>query len=204
MSISSFGFSVRRWGMSQVLRISAGHYPAFAAHMKLFDGVAQIRLQDESQWRWFAFAQGQMTTGRGIHAQPTMSLIFRDLETANSFLDPWVDQAEFVHAAKNFKAVVKGDEAGLAWFLQLLNLIKTVGLTRGTTMPDGSTRYTTVTNGGPLFVYVREGQILRTTPIAFDETDAPSWEMQARGKSFKPMRKATVAPHSLVMRSTVY
>ncbi len=36
-------------------------------------------------------------------------------------------------------------------------------------MPDGTTRYTTCTNGGPLFVFVKDGRIVRITPIDFDE-----------------------------------
>ena len=46
---------------------------------------------------------------------------------------------------------------------------ETAGLPMGTKMPDGSRRYTTCTNGGPLFVYVKDGRILRVTPIEFDD-----------------------------------
>ena len=53
-------------------------------------------------------------------------------------------------------------------------------------MPDGTQRYTTMSNGGPLFVYVKDGKIVRTTVIEFDEKDAPSWSMEARGKTFTP------------------
>ena len=39
----------------------------------------------------------------------------------------------------------------------------------GVPMPDGSMRYCNMANGGPLFVYVKDGKIIRTTPIDFDE-----------------------------------
>ena len=38
-------------------------------------------------------------------------------------------------------------------------------------MPDGSMRYCNMTNGGPVFVYVKDGKIVRITPIDFDDTD---------------------------------
>ncbi|HNB44367.1 MAG TPA: molybdopterin-dependent oxidoreductase, partial [Burkholderiaceae bacterium] len=205
MTLASLSLSTRLWGLSQVMRLFARRHPAFARHMAGYDGVAQIRLQDGSQGRWFAFRAGRLETGRGLHANPDLSLVFRDLDTAVSFLDPRVDQALIVHAAKNFKAMVQGDEDGIAWFMQLLNLIRTVGWERGLAMPDGSRRFTQVTNGGPLFVYVKDGRILRVTPIEFDDAeDAPSWVMPARGQVFKPQRKANVAPHALAMKSTVY
>ena len=49
-------------------------------------------------------------------------------------------------------------------------------------MPDGSRRYTTCSNGGPIFVYVKDGKILRTTPIDFDDSDAPSWDNRGSRK----------------------
>lgn len=204
MKFSRLSLSVRLWGMAQVIRLFGKHYPAFARHLKAHNCVAQIRMQDGSQGRWFEFREGRLTTGKGIHPAADFSLVFRDLSTANTFLDPYVDHAEIVHAAKNFKALVTGDEEGLAWFMGLLNLIKTVGLKYGKKMPDGTTRYTMVTNGGPLFVFVKDGKIIRNTPIEFDDNDAPSWSMEARGKTFTPLRKANVAPHALAVKSTVY
>ena len=44
-------------------------------------------------------------------------------------------------------------------------------------------RYTNGTTGGPVFVDVKDGKILRITPLEFDETDAPSWTIKARGRS---------------------
>ena len=33
-----------------------------------------------------------------------------------------------------------------------------------------------------MFVDVKDGKILRITPLTFDETDAPSWTIKARGR----------------------
>ncbi len=42
-------------------------------------------------------------------------------------------------------------------------------------------RYCNMANGGPLFVYVKDGKIVRTTPIEFDDSDGASWTIEARG-----------------------
>ena len=74
----------------------------------------------------------------------------------------------------------------------------------GRDLGDGVTRYTSNSNGGPVCVDVKDGRILRVTPIEFDEDDAPSWTIEARGRRFTPPRKTSLAPHGLAVRSTVY
>ena len=39
---------------------------------------------------------------------------------------------------------------------------------------------------------MKDGKIIRITPIEFDENDAQPWTIKARGKSFTPPRKTTV------------
>ena len=48
---------------------------------------------------------------------------------------------------------------------------------------------TQCTIGGPVFVHVEDGKITRMRPIVFDDTDAPSWTIEARGRKFTPPRK---------------
>ena len=126
------------------------------------------------------------------------------MATALAMMKPKPDMGEVVHAAKNFKVLVIGPDPLCVWFMQLLNAMNSAALQRGTPMPDGTTRCTMVTNGGPLFVYVKDGRIVRTTPIDFDDRDGASWTIRARGHLLKPRRQATVAPHALTMKSTVY
>ena len=71
-------------------------------------------------------------------------------------------------------------------------------------MPDGSMRYCNMTNGGPVFVYVKDGKIVRITPIDFDDTDAQPWTIEARGMKFTPPRRTTLAPHGQNYKSMVY
>ncbi len=65
-------------------------------------------------------------------------------------------------------------------------------------------KLTNGTTGGPVFVYVQDGKILRITPMEFDDQDAASWVIKARGKEFSPPRKTTISPYSLAWRSMVY
>ncbi len=54
--------------------------------------------------------------------------------------------------------------------------------------------FTSCTIGGPIFVHVNDGKITRIRPIVFDETDGPSWTIEAHGRKFSPLRRATLAP----------
>ena len=71
-------------------------------------------------------------------------------------------------------------------------------------MPDGTMRYCNMTNGGPLFVYVKDGKIVRMTPIDLAKDDGASWTIRARGMDFTPPRKTTLAPHGQNAKSIVY
>ncbi|MCX7912019.1 MAG: molybdopterin-dependent oxidoreductase, partial [Dehalococcoidales bacterium] len=64
--------------------------------------------------------------------------------------------------------------------------------------------FTNLTVGGPVKVYVRDGRIIRITPLVLDESDPPSWKISSGGRYFSPPRKACVAPFTLVERARVY
>ena len=64
--------------------------------------------------------------------------------------------------------------------------------------------FTNLTNGGPVLVYVKDEKIVRIRPLVFDDTDAPSWTIEAGGKKFSPLRKACVAPFTTVEKSRIY
>ena len=74
----------------------------------------------------------------------------------------------------------------------------------GTKLADGIMRYCNMTNGGPVFVYVKDGKIVRMTPIDFDDDDGASWTIEARGLKLTPPRKTTLAPHGQNAKSIVY
>ena len=66
------------------------------------------------------------------------------------------------------------------------------------------TRSTNCTTGGPVFVDVEDGRILRMIPIDLDQDDAQGWTIQARGREFSPPRRTTLSPHAIAQRSMVY
>ena len=71
-------------------------------------------------------------------------------------------------------------------------------------MADGTMRYCNMTNGGPVFVYVKDGKIIRMTPIDLAEDDGASWTIEAKGQKLTPPRKTTLAPHGQNAKSIVY
>jgi len=192
------------FALAPMMNRTAGSKPAFKAMLGRHNVIAQIRLKDGSIGRYLRIANGRVSSVAGIHPRPDIAMVFKDLRTALAMMKPNPDMGEVVHAAKNFKVQVIGPDHLAVWLMQTLNLMQTSALQVGTPMPDGTTRYTNLTNGGPLFVYVRDGKIVRLTPIDFDQDDAPSWTIRARGRNFTPRRQATVAPHALAMKSVVY
>lgn len=190
--------------ISQVLRRALKRYDVVRRHAGQKRCVVQIKLKDDSIGRYYQFDAGQVRSVAGLHAQPDVVMVFKDLETALTFLSPGVSQAEIIHAAKNFRVVVLGPDELAVWFMQLMNLTQTAPLTLGRRMPDGTTRYTTNTNGGPMFVYVQDDKIVRMTPIDLEEADAQAWTIEARGQRFTPRRRTSINPHAQCLKSLVY
>lgn len=63
---------------------------------------------------------------------------------------------------------------------------------------------TQCTSGGAVWVHVKDGVITRIRPIVFNEEDAPSWTIEARGKKFSPPRKTTLQPFIVPERLRIY
>jgi trimethylamine-N-oxide reductase (cytochrome c) len=190
--------------LGPMLDRAARSRPAFRVFARRHDAVVQVQLKDGSLGRWFEVRAGRIRSHAGIHPQPDVRMMFKDIATALAMMKPNADMGDVVHAAKNFKVMVVGPDRLCVWWMQLLNLSQSSALQMGTPLPDGGTRFTMLTNGGPLFVHVKDGRIVRTVPIEFDANDAPSWTIEARGRRFSPRRLATVATHALAMKAAVY
>ena len=65
-------------------------------------------------------------------------------------------------------------------------------------------RFTNGTTGRPVFVYVQDGRIVRVTPMEFDQGDAPSWTIKARGRDYTPPKKFNLAPFIHAERTRLY
>jgi len=204
MDIKTLRLKATLVGLTHLFRLKAKSSPTFRAHLEKRDCVVQIRLKDNSIARYFVFEGGKVVSRRGVHPNPHATMMFKDVDTAVTLLTPPVNYAETVHAGKNFRVILMGDDEAIAWFMQLANKLETDGWRYGEPMSDGSHRYTQMTNGGPLHVYVKDGRIVRTNIIEFTEDDQCGWTMTARGRSFSPRKKALVAPHALSMKANVY
>ena len=169
------------------------------------DVLAQIKTQDELSGRWYRFKNGRLKSRAGVHPSAQVCLTFRTAEIAAKLLTPPLDHQQFVNAAKAFNVEIDGPEELSLWFMETLRMIQTVGWSYGTAAAGDEVRYVNNTNGGPVFVYVKDGKIIRITPIEFDDSeDAPSWSVKARGRTFTPPRRTTIAPHALASKSVIY
>jgi trimethylamine-N-oxide reductase (cytochrome c) len=204
MSLGTLRFSTLLYGMLKVLRRQARRYPAYAKRIAEKNFTAQIRTFDGKTGRWFSFHDGQVSSGAGLHPSPTITISVASAELGARLFTPWASQLERVEAMKNFDFKADGPDGLVVWFTQTLAGMQSAGWRWGTPMPDGTTRLVSHTNGGPLFVYVKDGKVVRLTPIDFTEDDAKSWTIRARGKTFTPPRRTSAAPHTLCSKATLY
>ncbi len=196
-------FKIILWGLSWMFRVSGWRYPAFRARLRERNLVVQIRSEDGKSGRYIIFDNGRVRSGAGLHDAPTVSLVFKTAKVGARLLMPPIDQLEQIDALKNFLVRLEGPDDDALWFAQTVMAALSAGWKFGRKMKDGTTRFCTMTNGGPLFVYVRDGEILRTTPVTFDGEDAGTWTIKARGKEFTPPRKGMLSPHAMNWKAMV-
>jgi len=204
MKLSNQAFSIILFGLKQMLRRAARKYPSFKNRLKEKNFTAQIKVMDNSEGRYFTFSDGNIISKRGIHPSPEVSMNFSSAGLAFKLLLPPRNYLSLINAMKNFHLLLEGDDELTYWFLETISLMQAAGIEYGTDVGSGVKRYTSNTNGGPLFVYVKDGKIIRITPIEFDDSDAQPWIIEARGKRFIPPRKTTVSPYTFAWKSMVY
>ena len=64
--------------------------------------------------------------------------------------------------------------------------------------------FTSCTNGGPIFVHVKEGKVIRICPLVFDKDDAASWTINVKNNQFSPPRKACLPSFSTSEKARTY
>jgi len=191
-------------GLEILLRTTARRHPEFADRLRERDMVGQIALRDGSLGRYYEFRGGKLTSGAGLHPAPDATILFDTADVAVRMMKSRRDPLEFVSALKTFQMGLIGSDEAAVWFSQTLQMMLTAGVEYGTDVGDGVRRFTSNTNGGPVFVYVKDDKILRITPIEFDDSDPDSWAIEARGRVFSPPRKTTVNSHTLAWKSMIY
>jgi len=192
------------FGMDQMLKHTARKYPWFKNRLKEKNLTVQMKVVDDSEGRYFTFKDGKIISKSGIHPHPDVCMMFGSAALAVKLLMSPDDHLTRINAMKNFQMGLLGPDELSWWFMETLSLMNFAGTEYGTDMGDGVKRYTSNTNGGPVFVYVKDGKIVRITPIDFDNSDAQPWTIEARGKKFTPPRKTTISPYSLAWKSMVY
>jgi trimethylamine-N-oxide reductase (cytochrome c) len=203
-ALSNLIFSLVLLAMKMRFGSTARKFPFFKARLKEKTLTVQFKLKDNSRGRYFTIRDGRLISGSGIHAAPDVTVIFGNARVALDMLVPPRDQLATINAMKNFHLGLEGPDELSSWWMETLSLMLNAGTRYGTDMGKGVMRYTSNTNGGPVFVYVKDGKILRITPIEFDDKDAKSWTISARGKKFTPPRQTTISPYTLVFKSMIY
>ncbi|MBK6863698.1 MAG: molybdopterin-dependent oxidoreductase [Ideonella sp.] len=179
-------------------------HPAFARRLAERNLTAQMKTADSQVARYFSFDHGKIASGRGLHPKADITITVQNAEVGARLFTLKVDHLERIEAIKNFQMLADGPDELMVWFTQTLGMMLTLGWEYGTDAGNGVRRYTSNTNGGPMFVYVKDDKIVRVTPIEFGPEDAPTWSIKARGKTFTPPRQTSLAPHSMCSKSTVY
>src|SRR5580704_14956826 len=204
MALAKLKLPIILFGAAQLLKWAARRHPEFKARLKEHDFVAQIMTRDEEIGRWIEFKDGVVTTDAGLHAKPDIKRLFKNAKIGAALLTPPINWLDQINAQKDFVLGVDGPEHLTNWFAQTLMMSQSAGLKYGTRLRRGVTRYVNMTNGGPVFVDVKDGKILRMTPIDLTDQDGASWTIEARGQKLSPPRKTTLAPHGQNAKSIVY
>ena len=197
-------FSLILLGLDWLIRYTAWRHPTFKARLGEKNFTAQIKIADDTAGRFYTFKDGKFTASSGIHPDPDVCMSFKSEEIANELLMPPVDYQQQIDAQKEFNLKMTGPDELTYWFAQTVMLTQNSHWTYGIDLSDGGKRYTSMTNGGPIQVDVKDGKIVRTGIIEFDDDDPGTWTIKARGKEFTPPRKTTLSPHGQNWKSAVY
>ncbi|MCL2714805.1 MAG: molybdopterin-dependent oxidoreductase [Alphaproteobacteria bacterium] len=196
--------AIQLFAVVQALKFMARRHAAFRERLKEKDMVVQLKLQDDSLGRYIEFRKGKILSRGRLHPAPDVVIFFRSAEIASKFFSPKPDFLFNIDAMKNFKMGMIGPEDLTSWLMETISMAQTVGWTFGEDAGNGIRRLTNNSNGGPLNVYVKDGKILRMTPIEFGAEDSPPWTITARGRSFTPVHQTSAAPYALASKSLIY
>ncbi len=201
-------FTATMFGLDKTLNALALVSPEFKEELRKKNITVLLRTRDNRHARTLTFENGVVTGKYGVTRKANVDMIFEDLDIATRITSLIRNQMDFINAAKNGSLVLNGDDEDCMWFSSLLLKVFAFPVLYlkqyGTKMPDGTTRYVNNTNGGAVFVYVKDGKIVRITPIEFSEDDPEPWTIEARGKTFAPPRRMTVTPYTMASKSLIY
>ena len=67
-------FSVILYGLYQTLRFMARRHPTFAQRLAEKNLTAQMRTADNTVARWYTFKDGRVSSGKGLHRAPDVTV----------------------------------------------------------------------------------------------------------------------------------
>ncbi len=205
-AISNYLFQVILFGIYGLMKVKLAVSPSFRKRIREKNLTAEIKIRGDRYGRTFAFQQGKFSSRKGVTSGADVSMTFSDSRTAVQLMTDQANKLKQLNAMKNFRVDVQGEDNDTIWFIQTLSVLQQLrsDIQYGIDVGDGVTRYVNNTNGGPVFVYVKDGRIIRITPIIFDEQDGESWTIKARGREFTPPRKGSVNPYVFGLKSLIY
>ena len=204
--VSNWMFQTMLFGIYAGMQVKRLLVPSFRRRLKEKNLTTQIKVRGNLFGRSFTFKNGSILSEKGATDHADMSMVFRDTRSAVQLMTDPSNMLKQINAMKNFVVDVEGKDEHAIWFMQSLKMLPALRMTPayGIRIGKGVVRYVNNTNGGPVFVYVKNGRILRITPIEFDDQDARPWTIKARGRQFTPPRKGTVNPYVLGLKSLIY
>ena len=125
---SRLKFSIILFFLPVGLKFTGRRHPAFAAWLKQRNLVAQIKARDEGIGRWISIRDGKISSGRGMHANPDVTLSFKNATIGASLLTPPINWLNQINAQKDFTLGVDGPEDLTNWFAQTLMMMQTAAL----------------------------------------------------------------------------
>jgi trimethylamine-N-oxide reductase (cytochrome c) len=195
---------VTLFGLVQAIKLLSKTDRKFKALIAAQDFTASIGVRTTTTGRIYTFHQGKLSSKAGKDRDADVVMTFETASDAMKMMVPWRDYQDVIDMAKLFKVDASGNEKMVVHFTDILGAIVDNQVKYGTPMPDGTMRYVNNTNGGPVFVYVKDDKIIRITPIELAEDDPEPWTIKARGREFTPTKKVTVSPHTQGIKSTIY
>ena len=147
--------------MGRLLGLRSRRDPPLRRRLAEQDMVAQVRLEGRDIGRRFVIEGGRVSSKAGVHSSPDMTLSFR---SAHPRQPPPAPPARSAGVPER-RADRTDEAAGRRRVRRALHGSARSALSpppaAGRQMPGGVTRYTSNTNGGPVFVDVKDGRILR-------------------------------------------
>ncbi len=178
-------FQTILFGVSAALNMTAAQFPDFRQRLREKKFVAQVKAKGTSTGRYFMFGKGHIRSKAGVHKNPDICITFKTVALGAKLLTPPFRHMDFINAMKNFNIEMTGPDDLTLFFTDTVSLMQTIRWTQGKSVEGGEKRFVNHTNGGPVFVYVKDGKIVRITPIDLEDDDAPTWSITVRGQTWQ-------------------